>query len=317
MIISASRRTDIPAFFGEWFMRRIREGFAYARNPFNPHSVSRIPLDPAGIECIVFWTKNAQPFLSRLTELEELGYSFYFLHTLNPYGQDLEPGLPGMDARIRTFLELSERVGPDRAVWRYDPVFLGRNVDIAFHIERFGHIAARLAGRTETCVISFLDMYRHIRKQSNSGHFRELLDEEIVVLAGAMGEIAAGQGMRIQTCCESVDLARYGIARGACIDGARIERIRAAKGLSPGSYLKDRNQRQGCGCVRSVDIGAYDTCAYGCVYCYASMSQTKIEQNQKRYSPDQALLCADITEDLIITERKDAGRGKDWHSLWD
>lgn len=308
MVISASRRSDIPAFFGEWFIRRIREGFVHARNPRNPRSVARHSLDPGEVDCIVFWTRNAKPFLPRIDELSGRGHVFYFLYSLNAYGADIEPGLPGVELGIDGFLELADRVGPGRAIWRYDPILLGRNIDIAWHIDRFAAIASRLRGSAGACVISFLDMYRHLKKPSEAGLFREPLEAEIDQLARALGEIGAECGIRIQTCCESAALEPYGISRGACVDGDRIAELRLAAGLPAASFPKDRNQRPLCACARSVDIGTYDTCSYGCAYCYASRSPAKLDENLRAYDPDSPVLCGE-PPDRIIPARDTPGPG--------
>ena len=162
MIVSASRRTDIPAFYAPWFYNRLKEGYVLVPNPFNPRTVSRVGLTPDTVDCIVFWTKNPAPMLDGLERLRD--YRYYFQFTLNPYGRDMERNLPALEARLGTFRRLAERIGPERVIWRYDPVLLGGAYDIRFHTGAFAALAAGLKGYTERCMIGFLDFYRHIRK---------------------------------------------------------------------------------------------------------------------------------------------------------
>ena len=156
MILSVSRRTDIPAFYSEWFFNRIKEGFVYVRNPLNIHLVSRISLDPKLIDCIVFWSKNPKPMLKRLDELKD--YMYYFQFTINPYNEYLENRVPKKQQIIDTFHKLSSAIGPQRTIWRYDPILLTNDIDINYHVTYFEEIAKRLYGYTNTCVISFVDL---------------------------------------------------------------------------------------------------------------------------------------------------------------
>lgn len=264
MILSVSRRTDIPNYYCDWFFNRLRERFVYVRNPFNARQVSRIPLKPELVDCMVFWTKNPAPMLDRLGGLD--GYEYYFQFTLTGYGRDVEPGLPDKHMElIPVFKRLSEAVGPKRVVWRYDPIFINERYTVDYHIRAFGEISGALEGLTERVVISFLDPYARIKKWMEGMKAAPPDREESERLAGQMAEMAARRGMGIYTCAELADLERFGIRHGCCIDRQLIEEL-------TGSRLKvkkDRNQRAECGCVESVDIGAYHTCRNGCAYCYA------------------------------------------------
>ncbi len=292
MTVSASRRTDIPALYGEWFMRRIRAGFALARNPFRPSAIRRVDLDPEGVESIVFWTKDPSLFLPRLGELGERGFRFWFQYTLTPYGPALEPGLPEVERRIGTFLELSSRIGAVRTVWRYDPVLLSDRFDQAFHEDAFGRISSALAGAADTCVLSFLDPYRRLRARLSRAGVRVPDPGGILSLAATFARSAAVAGMRLATCCESADLSAFGVLPGACIDPGRTALVsgRAPAGAPTGAPGRDRGQRPGCMCSPSVDIGAYDTCTHGCVYCYATGSTAGAAANRSRHDPDSPLL---------------------------
>ncbi len=264
MILSVSRRTDIPNYYCDWFFNRLKEGFVYVRNPFNARQISRIPLAPELVDCMVFWTKNPAPMLERLGELQ--GYEYYFQFTLTGYGRDVEPGLPDKQKElILTFKRLAGAIGSKRVIWRYDPIFINERYTADYHLKAFREISQALEGRTERVVISFLDPYVRIKRWMEGMKAAPPDRETAGYLAGHMAEMARSCGMDICTCAELADLEKYGIYHGSCIDGRLI-------GELTGSSLKakkDKNQRAECGCVESVDIGAYHTCRNGCAYCYA------------------------------------------------
>ena len=299
MILSVSRRTDIPCRYSEWFMNRIREGSAVVRNPFNAGQLGRIPMTPEAVDCIVFWTKDPQPLMPYLKELDNRGYRYYFQFTLTAYGTDLEPGVADKDEMIKIFRRLSRRIGPERVVWRYDPVLLGGDYTIQYHREWFEKMCRALCGYTESCVISFLDMYSRIKKNTEYQGILPLSQEDIRILASILGPIAARYGIRMSTCSEEMDLEEYGIRKGKCIDDRLIESI-------TGHHLdvkKDDTQRASCGCVKSVDIGTYHTCAHFCRYCYANLSQRQVEENRRQHNPDSPLLIGSLRGDEKITPR--------------
>ena len=182
MIISASRRTDIPAYYPDWFYNRIREGYVCVRNPMNFHQVSRIDLSPDVVDGIVFWTKNPLPLMSRLEELR--AYPFYFQFTLTPYGKDVEPGVPSKnDIILPAFQELSRQIGPERVIWRYDPILLTDRYTMDYHITFFSQLARRLEGYARKCIISFVDLYRNTQSNMNGLGFAPLTEKEIAELA--------------------------------------------------------------------------------------------------------------------------------------
>lgn len=274
-IISASRRSDIPAFHADWFMTRIREGYCERVNPYNRRQVSRISLAPAHVDTIVFWSKNPRPLLPHLAELDSRGYPYYFQYTLNPYGEEFEPGLPPLRERIDTFRELAERTCPARVIWRYDPVILSSATPVAWHLEAVAELAAALRGRAERLVISFLDFYGKAAKRLERLR-RETgivcaditlpgMEAQLERLAAGIQSIGAAHGLSVFSCAEEVALERFGIAHGSCIDGDLIRELRGGDGR----FRRDRSQRPACRCVQSVDMGVYDSCAYGCLYCYA------------------------------------------------
>ena len=299
MIISASRRTDIPAYYSEWFFRRIKEGFVCVRNPMNPRRVSRVFLSPDAVDGIVFWTKNPTPMLSRLSVLSD--YAYYFQFTLTPYGTDVENNLPPKnEVIIPAFQKLSEETGKDRVVWRYDPVLVSEKYTVRYHTEAFCRLCERLAAYTEKCTISFLDIYKGMQNCISPLGIRPPNTEEIFELAEYFSRIGTEHGISIDTCSESVDLGSFGIGRASCIDGRRLERICGYKLKAE----RDRNQRSECGCVSSVDIGAYNSCLNGCVYCYANYSKGILNSNCAKHDPNSPLLIGELTAEDIVKTRE-------------
>lgn len=298
MILSVSRRTDIPAFFSEWFFNRMKEGFVYVRNPMNIHQVSKILLSPDVIDCIVFWSKNPGPMLSRLDELKD--YMYYFQFTVNPYDKGLELGVPRKERIINTFKELSEKIGPKRVIWRYDPILLTDSMGIDYHVRYFEEIAKRLAGFTDTCVISFVDLYKKTQRNLQDTSARELSLKEMADMATKLFFIASRYGIKIQTCAEEIALESVGIKHGKCIDNALIEDLLGVKLVVD----KDPNQRKECGCVQSIDIGEYNTCAHGCKYCYANFKDGVVAKNRMAHDPNSPLLIGALGTDDKVSERK-------------
>lgn len=286
MIISASRRTDIPAFYGKWFLERLRAGFAYVRNPFRPRQVTRVELHPELVDCIVFWTKNPAPLLSDLDSITDLGYNFYFQFTLTPYDRTIEGNLPEKKVLVRTFQELAARIGPARVVWRYDPIILSEDLTIAKHVELFAQLAAELKDSCERCVISFLDFYAKTKRNTRGLGFLPIGPEDMEVLGREPAAVARSAQMEICTCSEAVDLSPWGVKPGKCIDDELVSRI-TGRSLS---LKRDRNQRASCGCVESIDLGAYNTCLHQCRYCYANADHAAAKANWTRHDPAAPLL---------------------------
>lgn len=298
MIISCSRRTDIPTFYSEWFMNRIKEGFLYVRNPMNAHQVSEISLERSVVDCIVFWTKNPIPLLSRLDELED--YMYYFQFTLTGYGHDIEASLPRKkEILIPAFIELSEKIGPERVIWRYDPIFFNKKYTPEYHLRAFNKIADALAGYTHKCVISFLDLYWKNRKNMKEIHIQEKDNQWLLSFAGKLQDIAEKHAMVIESCAEPIDLSAVGIEHNACIDKSLIEK------LIGGSLKvkKDPSQRKECLCASSIDIGAYNTCKNGCRYCYANFSPKVVLTNSNRYDPASPFLCDSLRDGDKVMKR--------------
>lgn len=299
MILSVSRRTDIPNYYSEWFYNRIKEGFVYVRNPMNTHQVSKIALSPDIVDCIVFWTKNPEPMLERLDELS--AYNYYFQFTLTGYGSDIESNLPNKKEKmIPIFQRLSQRIGSRRMVWRYDPIIFTRTYSPEYHLKAFEQIAVALRGYTDKCVISFVDIYAKNKMNMHELQSYDIGESELRAFCRGLSEIAAKNGMSVGSCAEGMDLEACGIKHNCCIDKALIEEIVGCKLRLD----KDRNQRLECGCVESVDIGTYNTCLNGCKYCYANYNQESVSKNFSKYDAESPLLCGTITEEDKISERK-------------
>ena len=299
MILSVSRRTDVPAFYAQWFMNRIREGYVMVRNPMNYHQVSRVLLKPDVIDCIVFWTKDPAPMVPYLDEIGER-YPFYIQYTLNAYDRSVEHRMPPLHGRLETFRELSRRIGSERIIWRYDPVLLSDAIDILWHAEQFQSIAESLDGFTRTCVFSFIDLYDKIKNRIRPLGIRACSEDEMQKLAEVFAGIAAAHGMVLCTCAEKIDLSAYGIRHGACIDRQLIERLTG----TPISAGVDGNQREACGCLESVDIGQYNTCGHGCGYCYANFNPAGIETKLRQHDPKSPFLVGSMLPGDKVTERK-------------
>lgn len=300
MIISASRRTDIPALYGEWLINRIREGFVYVRNPFNYKQVSKINLDPDVVDCIVFWTKNPEPLFPYLQEIDDLGYQYYFQFTLTPYDDEIEKNLPPKKSLVDTFIKLAELIGSKHVIWRYDPILLTEDISLSYHRENFFNLASKLQGSTERCVISFLDSYAKTKRNTKNLELQIITEEDMKTLGRELATIGIDYDLQMFTCAESVDLSQFGIKKGKCIDDELIESIIN----SPLQVRKDKNQRQECGCVKSIDIGAYNSCIHNCLYCYANESFTSIASNRKKHNKVSPFLVGEIKDDDKITLRK-------------
>ena len=299
MILSASRRTDIPAFFSDWFMNRLRDGYLLVRNPMNYHQVSKIELFPAVLDCIVFWTKNPRPLLPYLAEISE-SYPFYFQYTLNAYGKDIEQNLPDVGERVRTLQTLADAIGKERVIWRYDPVLLSPKYDIRWHVETFGRLAKELAPFIESAVFSYFDSYPKVENNIRGQKARACDQTEMETLSREFSSIAGANGLTLKTCAETIDLEKYGIAHNCCIDPALIEKITGCSIRAK----KDANQRPECGCAESVDIGQYNTCRHGCRYCYANFNPKSVETFLRQHDKNSPLLIGQPESADKITVRK-------------
>jgi hypothetical protein len=279
MIISASRRCDIPRFRFDWFLRRLEEGYVDVTNPFNAEQVKRVSLRPEDVEALVFWTRDPRPLLAEAEKLD--GYPFYTMVTMTGYPEVLEPDIPPPDEIIPAMKAMSEKWGRGRVIWRYDPVFFSSLTDAAFHCRNFAELAARLSGDVDRVIISVYDEYAGARRRLSALSRNGLVEvfphstrdgrlpPELKDLVAQLARIAAEAGMEIRSCAEAEDLSSLGVRPGACIDAELISELAGDKGPLSQIRSKDKNQRRNCLCVSGVDIGSYGSCRAGCVYCYA------------------------------------------------
>ncbi len=270
-VISASRRSDVPAYHTPWLMQRLREGRVDVRNPFGGN-VRRVDLRPEAVLALQLWTRDPRPLLPHLDELTQRGHPLLFHVTLTGYPAFLEPGAPPRDAVVAALGELRARLGPDAIVWRYDPVILADGLEPDGHLARIGDLARRLAGITDECITSWVDRYRkterHLAPALAAVGSSPWPDDGARdrALVGEMAARTAEHGIQLSLCCEP-DLVQPGVPAASCVDPARLSRL-----LGRTVTLARRPTRPGCGCYASIDIGAYDTCPRGCVYCYANRS---------------------------------------------
>jgi len=276
MIVSVSRRCDIPQHSFDWFMARLDAGFCEVVNPYNRHQIRRVSLVPRrdngtdGVDVLVFWTRNPRHILAHAEELTQRGFPFYVMVTITGYPKELEPSMTPAAKVCAAVRELALKIGPDRVVWRYDPVFMSSITDADFHRRNFNELAQNLAGSVKRVIVSLYKEYRwakqRIEAHERMGYFQMGQHDAagIAELLTDMAESARAAGMEIQSCAEEVSLEPYGIRSSACIDAALINKL---WGLEIKG--KDKNQRPKCLCCQSVDIGSYSSCTSGCVYCYA------------------------------------------------
>lgn len=293
MIISASRRTDIPAIYSRWLMNRIRTGWCVVTNPVNTKQVSWVSLSPDDVDGIVFWSKNPTPMLEHLDELDALRFTYYFQFTLNDYPRVLEPHIPSLNERLATFLKLSERLGSIRVIWRYDPIIISNTTPYSFHSDRFAKIAERLEGATRRVMVSVVDYYRKTDRRLSSLERRGFsFDREaasspnMARLMTDLAETTIRYGMDIYTCSEERDFSHYGVPPGRCIDDRLLSKLLPTLI----SYPKDPSQRKFCLCVVSKDIGMNDTCIHGCPYCYSTKNYALAKRRHSEHDPNSPAL---------------------------
>jgi len=301
MIISASRRTDIPAFYSEWFVNRIREGYVLNKNPFNANQIKRIPLTPCQVDAIIFWTRNPKPLMKYLDELDEKGFNYYFQYTITGYPRELEKHTPHPMKAIETFMELSEKIGKEKVIWRYDPIIFTEYTPFEEHLRLFEKISSHLENKTDKVVVSFADPYKKITKKLDNLKYQDILENKNILydLAKKLSSIAKTKNMIVESCSEAIDLSQCNINHGKCIDDKLIEDL-FKMDLHIG---KDKNQRKECGCVESIDIGMYNTCSHGCEYCYATYSDNTVQKNKLLHDVKSPFLIGSLEElDLVQAE---------------
>lgn len=305
MIISVSRRTDIPAFYTPWFLNRIKAGFVLIRQPFN-RRIKRVSLLPQDVSAFVFWTRNASMLMNHLDKLQD--YHYYFQYTITGYPKLVERNTLNPHRAIKNFIELSHVIGKEKVIWRYDPILLSNHLTLNEHKRRFLKIADSLAGKTNKVVISFADLYQKTTRNLDliaDFHYVDILSQASIMndLVSFMVQIANEREMVIESCAESVDLAHLGIKHGKCIDDKLLKSLFNLEVSS----IKDRGQREACGCVKSIDIGEYNTCLHDCAYCYATTNLETVKKNKLKHFVDSPFLLGDaldVDPELLISPNR-------------
>ena len=289
-------RTDIPAFYSEWFINRIKAGFVLVRNPYNPVQVTRYSLLPDVVDLISFCTKNPSPMLDKMDHLAPYGQ--YWFVTITPYGKDIEPNVPDKQKVMEDFKRLSDRVGVDSIGWRYDPILVDIQHSVQWHIGKFEEMTKNLSGYTKTCVISFIDIYKKVEK--NFPQARAVSHQDKMTIGKAFIEIAGNYGMTIRPCAEGTSLAPYGADCSGCMTVKTYETALHSNLAVP---KRGKNQRNGeCACLLGTDIGAYDTCGHLCRYCYANTDPDLVKENMRKHDPKSPFLLGNLNPEDIIHE---------------
>jgi hypothetical protein len=307
-IVSASRRTDLPAFHARWFVNRVREGFCHWVHPYTGQ-VRRVSLRPDDVRAIVFWTRHPGPLRPYLDELQALGRPLLFQFTITGQGPPVEAHNPPVATALRQFEALARRLGPDAVLWRYDPILFEDGRAAGTHRRRFAALAARLEGMTRRCTISFVDFYGKternlapLEKARGAPYLRPGVEDKRR-LAAELGALGAERGMEVLSCCDD-SLVGEGVGKSRCVDPEAIGRVAGAP-LPP---IEARPTRKDCGCVRSVDVGTYDTCAFGCAYCYAVGHPRTARRRIAECDPEDSLLWRPPSlEGVRLEEREKAG----------
>lgn len=296
MILNTGLRTDIPGFFSEWFYNRIDEGFVYVRNPYAKNHVYSYKLDPELIDCIIFTTKNPRPMFRNLEKIDK--FNQYWHVTITPYGKEIEPNVPPVDEVIDSFKFLSERLGKEKVTLRYDPIFISEKYSLEKHIESFDYILDSLSDYTTEAIISFIDLYEKTKR--NFPNAKEVTQDERLRIGEEFAKIGEKYNIKVKTCVEGTELERFGIDSSGCMTKEVIE-----KAINKNLNIPKQKARNGeCYCLLNNDIGEYNTCDHGCLYCYANSNKRLVKRNLKLHDPKSPLLIGQIKEDDIIIERK-------------
>lgn len=291
MILNVSGRTDVVAFYSEWFINRYKEGWIDVRNPFNKKLVSRIYFED--VDAILFCTKNPMPILPFLKEIKK---PIIFQVTLTPYKKEIEPNVPDKKELIETIKELSQLIGADNLYIRYDPIFLSNKYNIEYHIKAYEKLCNILEGYVKTWIVSFLDDYKNVRKNMKILQYREWEEEDFRKIGEHFSKSAKNHNMTVQTCFENRNLIEYGFKKGECLSHEMAFRL-------TGKIYKNWTARK-CGCVEMVDIGVYNSCNHYCKYCYANFDEKQVESNRIKHDPTSSLLIGKLEKDDTIKVRK-------------
>lgn len=294
MILFVSGRTDIPAFYSNWFINRVKAGFVDVRNPFNQKLVSRIYF--SDVDLIVFCSKNP---LSMINKLDILKVPVLFHVTITPYGKDVEPNIPDKRLIIEGVKKLSLVLSIDNVVVRYDPIFLSDKYNVDYHIRAFDKLCKNLNGYVNKIIVSFMDEYKNVRSNKNILKYRAFTREDYKKIGEAFSKSAMDNGMSVQTCFEDEDLTQYGFVKGECLSH-ELAYILTGKKFKSSNVRKEKK----CECVQMVDIGDYNSCMHMCKYCYANYDEKAVSSNFERHDDNSSLLIGSIQSDDVIKVRK-------------
>ncbi len=297
MILSVSTRTDIPAYYGDWFMNWLEQGYFYIKNPYNKNLVTKLDVSVENIDCIVFWTKNGIDFTKHLARIIKLNYPFYFQYTITGYDEDIEKLKYAKKEIIDNFIMISKMIGHKKIILRYDPILISNKYTIDYHIKAFKRLIDLVHPYTNKVVISFLDIYPKIEKKLKKHDLRKPTYEEINQIAYEFSKITKPYNLVLATCAEEVDLAKYDIIKNSCIDAELIEQITNKKLTK---FIK-ANKREECQCLQHIDIGEYDTCLADCTYCYAKGDKVKLND----YKIDNELISGQLNDKEVKIKKAD------------
>lgn len=294
MILNTGLRTDIPAFFSEWFYNRIKEGHIYVRNPYNKNQIYKYKLNPELIDCIIFCTKNPQPMFKEIDKISQFNQLWFI--TITPYDNDIEPNVPHIEKVIESFKYLSNLIGKEKIIWRYDPILINEKYNLDYHIKSFNKIAKNLSNYTDEAIISFIDLYEKTKR--NFPNVKKVTIEETLKIGKEFSKIGKEHNIKIKTCAEGNNLEKFGIDSSGCMTKEVIERAIGSK-----LNIPKRKVRSGqCECILNNDIGEYNSCGHGCLYCYANSNKSLVRRNLKYHNPKSPLLIGDLKETDIIKE---------------
>lgn len=294
MILFASGRTDIPAFYSKWFINRVKAGFVDVRNPFNQNLVSRINF--SDVDLIMFCSKNPLPMIDKLKMLK---VPVLFHVTITPYSKDVEPNIPDKRLIIEGVKKLSLVLGIDNVVLRYDPIFLSDKYNVDYHIRAFDKLCKNLNGYVNKIIVSFMDEYKNVRINKDILKYRTFTREDYKKIGEAFSKSAMDNGMSVQTCFEDNDLTEYGFVKGECLSH-ELAYILTGKKFKSSNVRKEKK----CECVQMVDIGDYNSCIHMCKYCYANYDEKAVSSNFKMHDDNSSLLIGSIQSDDVIKVRK-------------
>lgn len=298
MIINTGGRSDLAHYYPQWLLERFKQGYVYVQNPLYPEKITKYTLSPETVDCVVFCSKNYEPLLPRLKEITSK-FNTYFFYTITAYGKDIEKNIPDIDKSIDTLIKLEKITGKEKIAWRYDPVFLTKKYTIQQHLITFEHMTARLCQHVNCCIFSFVEFYKKL--ESNFPELKEVSDEDKVTLAKAFSKIASKYKMKLKLCAEKKDFPDLNIEKSGCIT---LDVLSKANNLNF-KKLKHSGTRKNCLCIKSNDIGSYNTCPGGCLYCYANSDHALAEKNFCEHDYKSPVLTGKIkTKENILSARQ-------------